>query len=410
MAEPASRPTASLMAMEAANRWETEAIRDSRDRRSARPTVSQGRKAPNPVGDWRTLREVADETGIPIGTLRKWCRRESVDSYLESDGEQTLRMLEMGSVRRNARAVGRVLAGSPDQEATGDRRQAEEGRQQTANSRQPEEGRQAEESRQTPDTSPQPEEGRQATGDRRQAEEGRQPTANSRQPEEGRQTPDRGRQSEPPAAVVRTTDYGLRTTDYEAGTMIVPIDAWNKMLNQLGNLHEAGQQLAEARERAGKAETEAKFLRERLAEMRERSQQLTADSQQPEDGRQEEESQQLTADSQQPGNGRQATGDRRQAGEDQQPDRSPVSSTDASTSSSPSGGGAAAGGGGGQKVPAEDTAESTPVPSAEGRGDAEERSDDAGGQGSLQSPIPGPQPETTSFFRYIVRGWRGRKR
>lgn len=53
-----------------------------------------------------------------------------------------------------------------------------------------------------------------------------------------------------------------------AGTMIVPIDAWNKMLNQLGNLHEAGQQLAIVTERAAKAETEAKFLRERLAELR----------------------------------------------------------------------------------------------------------------------------------------------
>lgn len=52
------------------------------------------------------------------------------------------------------------------------------------------------------------------------------------------------------------------------GSMIIPVDAWNKMLNQLGNLHEAGQQLAEARERAAKAETEAKFLRERLAELR----------------------------------------------------------------------------------------------------------------------------------------------
>jgi hypothetical protein len=52
------------------------------------------------------------------------------------------------------------------------------------------------------------------------------------------------------------------------GTMIVPIDAWNKMLNQLGNLHEAGQQLADARERAVKAETEARFLRDRLAELR----------------------------------------------------------------------------------------------------------------------------------------------
>lgn len=54
----------------------------------------------------------------------------------------------------------------------------------------------------------------------------------------------------------------------EDNMMIVPLDAWNKMLNQLGNLHEAGQQLAEARERAAKAETEAAFLRERLAELR----------------------------------------------------------------------------------------------------------------------------------------------
>ncbi len=52
--------------------------------------------------------------------------------------------------------------------------------------------------------------------------------------------------------------------------MIVPVDAWNKMLAQLGNLHEAGQQLADARERAAKAETEAEFLRRRLAELRDR--------------------------------------------------------------------------------------------------------------------------------------------
>jgi hypothetical protein len=57
-------------------------------------------------------------------------------------------------------------------------------------------------------------------------------------------------------------------TPIPEGSMLVPLDAWNKMLNQLGNLHEAGQQLAEARERAAKAETEAQFLKERLAEMR----------------------------------------------------------------------------------------------------------------------------------------------
>jgi len=51
-------------------------------------------------------------------------------------------------------------------------------------------------------------------------------------------------------------------------TMLVPRDAWDKLMDQLGNLHEAGQMLAEARERAGRAETEVLFLRERLAEMR----------------------------------------------------------------------------------------------------------------------------------------------
>ncbi len=68
-----------------------------------------------------------------------------------------------------------------------------------------------------------------------------------------------------------TVDRAPVATSVEApppGTMIVPIEAWDKMLIQLGNLHEAGQQLAEARERAARAETEASFLRERLAELR----------------------------------------------------------------------------------------------------------------------------------------------
>lgn len=56
--------------------------------------------------------------------------------------------------------------------------------------------------------------------------------------------------------------------DAPEGSVLVPIDAWNRMINQLGNLHEAGQQLAEARERAARAETEASFLRERLNELR----------------------------------------------------------------------------------------------------------------------------------------------
>ena len=51
-------------------------------------------------------------------------------------------------------------------------------------------------------------------------------------------------------------------------SLLVPLDAWNTVLNQLGNLHEASQQMAEARERAAKAEAEAEFLMEKLKNTR----------------------------------------------------------------------------------------------------------------------------------------------
>ena len=312
--------------MQAANRWETEAIRESRDRRRARPAVSQQRETPNPGGEWRTLREASDETGIPINTLRKWCRRESVDSYLESDGEVTLRMLEMGSVERNARAMGRELVSGASREATGDRRQAEESRQTTADSSPAESVAIASAA---PSSSPSFSSSPSGGGAERSEEEG---------VEQVQTEP-----SDPPPGPAAGLPPEGREERPAADTMIVPVDAWNKMLNQLGNLHEAGQQLAEARERAGKAETEAKFLRERLAEMRENRQQA-------------DESPQTTANSKQQEATPQATGDSHRP-------------------------------------------ESSPVPPAEGRGDAERS--DAGGQSST---------ETTSFFRYVVRGWKGRRR
>lgn len=58
------------------------------------------------------------------------------------------------------------------------------------------------------------------------------------------------------------------------GHLLVPLDSWEQLLVQLGNLHEAGQQLADARERAAKAETESGFLRERLSELRSERDQL----------------------------------------------------------------------------------------------------------------------------------------
>ncbi len=51
-------------------------------------------------------------------------------------------------------------------------------------------------------------------------------------------------------------------------SLLVPLDAWNTVLNQLGNLHESSQLMAEARERAAKAEAEADFLREKLKNTR----------------------------------------------------------------------------------------------------------------------------------------------
>ena len=57
-------------------------------------------------------------------------------------------------------------------------------------------------------------------------------------------------------------------------SLLVPLDAWNTVLNQLGNLHEASQQMAEARERAAKAEAEAEFLREKLKNPREQLDQV----------------------------------------------------------------------------------------------------------------------------------------
>jgi hypothetical protein len=77
-----------------------------------------------------------------------------------------------------------------------------------------------------------------------------------------------GETTNPVAPPPVPTEHLEEAASTPPGTMLVPIDAWDKMLLQLGNLHQAGQQLAEARERAARAETEALFLRQRLAELR----------------------------------------------------------------------------------------------------------------------------------------------
>jgi len=74
---------------------------------------------------------------------------------------------------------------------------------------------------------------------------------------------------------VRTTEQRVRKEPLQQPTdaVLVPLDEWSRLLRQLGNLHDAGQQMAEARERAARAETESEFLKERMRDLRE---QLTA--------------------------------------------------------------------------------------------------------------------------------------
>lgn len=52
------------------------------------------------------------------------------------------------------------------------------------------------------------------------------------------------------------------------GSMLVPLDTWTRILEQIGHVHEAGQQLADARERAARAETENEFLRSQVADLK----------------------------------------------------------------------------------------------------------------------------------------------
>ncbi len=194
-----------------AQRWETQALRENRARRTGRPAVSQDRR---PVRNavWVTLREASDATGIPVGTLGSWARRGTVESYLEANGGRKRWIVDLDGVRSRAGELGRPISSVRKPPSP-------------------------------PVSSPLGGGGSGAAADG-------------------------GGYSPSPPASSQSSGVGSPLREEQLETMIVPIDAWNKMLNQLGNLHEAGQQLAEARERAAKAETEALFLRERLSELR----------------------------------------------------------------------------------------------------------------------------------------------
>jgi hypothetical protein len=203
--------------MDASTRWETEALRSggagrtSPPRPSAKNAQREHARQGDPLagGSWVTLREAEAATGIPTNTLRKWVRRAGVSSYLESDGETQVRMIDLDAVVARAAELGRDIEPAEIERVDTDRGESE------------------------------------------------------------LHLTLRGTDSTEPPIVEDPRSGTLDEAAPSGGeTMIVPIDAWNKMLTQLGNLHEAGQQLADARERAAKAETEAEFLRQRLAEIR----------------------------------------------------------------------------------------------------------------------------------------------
>lgn len=183
--------------------------------RSTRPQPHTAAELPAGI-NWMTLRQAHDQTSIPVSTLRKWAKRGKVRARIVREDGRDLRLVAFGDVIDRAKALERAVHPS----------------QSVVDLRSPERV--------------------EAIVDLREMEE-EQPagvTAPASVPE-------------PPP--------GRAVPEVPEGSILVPIDAWDRLLGQLGNLHEAGQQLAEARERAAKAETEASFLKERLRDMRKRA-------------------------------------------------------------------------------------------------------------------------------------------
>ncbi len=194
-----------------------ERVGGSPSRRVGRPSPpSMPHPAAPPPTDinWVTLREAHEKTSIPISTLRKWAKKGKVRGRLTRSEGKDLRLLALSDVLARAAQLGRSVQ-PIEPETVVDLRQSEIPAVDLAS-----------------DTEP------------------AAPTAD-RGPDESEAAP---------------TD-----TSGPDGSILVPLDAWDRMMGQLGNLHEAGQQLADARERAAKAETELEFLKERMRELRKRA-------------------------------------------------------------------------------------------------------------------------------------------
>lgn len=190
------------------------------------PVPRQARQLPADI-DWMTLRQAHDQTSIPISTLRKWARKGKVRARLTRIDGKELRFVAFEDIVDRARALDRVV-----EPVVIDLRDPV--------------------SVQVAD----------APGPMMSGSTHIEPVATVESVSK-----------EPPPVTAPEPPVAESPPMVPEGSILVPIDAWDRLLGQLGNLHEAGQQLADARERAAKAETEAEFLKERVREMRKRVEQ-----------------------------------------------------------------------------------------------------------------------------------------
>ena len=208
-------------------------------KRSTRPQPHTAAALPTGI-DWKTLRETHDETSIPLSTLRKWAKRGKIRARLVREDGRDLRLVAFGDVIDRARALERQVHPS----------------QPVVDLRHPDRMEAILETHEMAEA----------------AAEESEALAAGVPAERVSAEPDLVEPSPPqPADTVEAPNHPEGVGVVPEGSILVPIDAWDRLLGQLGNLHEAGQQLADARERAAKAETEAEFLRERLREMRKRA-------------------------------------------------------------------------------------------------------------------------------------------
>lgn len=251
-------------------RWETAAIREAAARRPG--AVADESDPPSSSGDgpassgrsrsrdaWITLRAAHYETGLPVETIRKWARRKHIPSELVETEFGTRRVVDLVAVQERAQRLGRELRSIPT--ALRDPEAATPAVVDLRDDEGP--ALDAPEAAGPGVTAPPAPVAETEPADQDDADEPETTTTTAA----GLQLAP----AEPAGASATIDEERDPTRGAPPGTMIVPIAAWDRMLMQLGNLHQAGQQLADARERAAKAETEATFLRERLAELRART-------------------------------------------------------------------------------------------------------------------------------------------